>query len=212
MQNTSKITEKKFGDWTANYFFRKPVSIKGCKTRLYCNCTCICGKVKDVRADSLFDGSSKNCGCLRRNQIIKQNTTHGMVGTRIYRIWNNMKQRCNNPNATEYERYGGRGIKVCKEWEDDFNSFYEWAIKNGYSDNLTIERNDINKNYEPNNCKWITLQEQLKNTSRTVFITYKGVTKCAMDWCKELELHNNVVIRKYRKGLPIEEVLSRKSI
>ena len=116
-----------------------------------------------------------------------------------------MKDRCFNFHNPEYKHYGGRGITVCNEWLD-FSSFKEWAESNGYTNKLTIERIDFNGNYCKENCKWITLSEQLKNTSRTVFITFKGETLCANDWCKRFGLPNNSVIRRYRKGLPLEEV------
>lgn len=125
--------------------------------------------------------------------------------TRLSRIFNGMKVRCFNSHNPEYKHYGGRGITVCNEWLD-FNSFKEWAESNGYANKLTIERIDFNGNYCKENCKWIPLSEQLKNTSRTVFITFKGETLCAKDWCKRFGLPNNSVIRRYRKGLPLEEV------
>jgi hypothetical protein len=121
-----------------------------------------------------------------------------------------MKDRCSNKNNKEYKHYGGKGVRVIEEWHN-FKNFKEWALSHGYSSTLTIERIDIAGNYEPSNCKWIPLSEQLKNTSRTVHITYKGTTKCAMDWCKELGLPNNVVIARFRAGLPIEAVFAKRS-
>lgn len=91
--------------------------------------------------------------------------THGLIKTRLYRIWSNMKTRCFNPKATRFERYGARGIKVCDEWKNDFQAFYNWALSHEYVDNLTIDRIDVNGNYEPSNCRWVTYTEQNKNKS-----------------------------------------------
>lgn len=99
--------------------------------------------------------------------------THCLSGTRLHRIWKNMRTRCNNPNRKGYKNYGGRGIKVCDEW-NDFVEFHEWAISNGYKDGLTIERKDVNKGYSPDNCTWITAVDQAKNRTTSVKVFYKG--------------------------------------
>ena len=106
-------------------------------------CLCDCGNTKVVDAPSLRRGLSTSCGCISR--------THGGFGTRPYRIWANMLNRCRNPNVPAYKDYGGRGITVCEQWTD-FAAFSVWALANGYADNLTIERKDVNGNYEPGNC------------------------------------------------------------
>ncbi len=101
------------------------------------------------------------------------NKTHGLTGTRIYRIWKCMRTRCNNPNRREWKNYGGRGIKLCPEW-DNFLNFYEWAMANGYDDSLTIERKDVDKGYEPDNCCWIPMKEQALNRTNSLELIYKG--------------------------------------
>lgn len=171
----------------------------------YALCVCDCGVEKKVRMDHLQSGGTKSCGCQKYKNKKNIHIKHNSSKTRLYKIWIGVKQRCFNKNNAEYKNYGGRGITVCKEWLD-FSVFKEWAISNGYADNLTIERVDVNGDYCEQNCKWIPLSEQLKNTSRSVFITFNGETLCANDWCKRFGLPNNSVIRRYRKGLPLEEV------
>lgn len=112
---------------------------------------------------------------------------HGLTGTRIYRIWSNMKRRCFNPNAEHYNRYGGRGITVCDEWKNDFMSFYNWSMENGYQEDLTIDRIDNDGNYEPLNCRWATNKEQENNRgSFNINVTYKGKTQTLMQWSEEI--------------------------
>ena len=128
-------------------------------------CKCDCGNITHpIKGTSLRDGTTKSCGCLANEP---KNIIHGQGGTRLYVIWDNMNQRCRNPKRKEYKNYGGRGITVCDEWKGKFLPFYEWAISHGYSDDLTIERIDVNGNYEPSNCRWITIQEQQKNRRNT---------------------------------------------
>lgn len=131
------------------------------KHRTYYILRCDCGNIVSVRKDCWESGSTKACGCLYE--------THGQAKgehTRLYNIYHGMKKRCYNPKSKSYKYYGGRGINVCDEWLCDFIAFYKWAIDNGYKDNLTIERIDVNGNYEPNNCKWVTMDEQHKNTRK----------------------------------------------
>lgn len=121
-------------------------------------CRCECGKETEVVGVNLTKGVTRSCGCLRGRP-----KNSGMTHTRIYHIWYNMKRRCYNPKDRNYKNYGGRGIKVCDEWLNDFQAFYDWAMSNGYSDDLTIDRINVNGNYEPTNCRWATIAEQQAN-------------------------------------------------
>lgn len=199
MTDLKQYIGKRYGHWTVKDSTRQ-------KGRLYFICQCDCGTIKPVCADGVISGRSTNCGCSK-----KYHTKHAHSKDRLYRIYLGMKQRCNNENSQSYKNYGGRGIQICKEWNEDFMKFFNWAMSHGYSEELTIDRIDVNGNYEPSNCRWLTRAEQLKNTRKTVLITYNGITKCAMDWCKELGLKNNVVIHRVKSGLPVEQVLAKQS-
>lgn len=135
--------------------------IKNHKT--YWNCKCKCGKETIVYSDKLKTGHTKSCGCLKRQKTIERNYRHGLYGTRLYSIWHDMNTRCYYEKTKCYKYYGGRGITICDEWKNNFVNFYNWAINNGYKDNLSIDRIDVNGNYEPSNCRWATMQEQQLN-------------------------------------------------
>lgn len=139
---------------------------------------------------------------------------HGMYKTRLYNIWRNMKSRCNTPSASKYYLYGGRGIKVCDEWKNDFMSFYNWAMTNGYRDDLTIDRINPDGNYEPNNCRWATYKEQNSHLSgnatkqfEEVIIEYKGEKLNMTEWAKKLNMKPKTLHTRYERGWSIERML-----
>ena len=131
-------------------------------------CICDCGKEIVATSGNLRNGHHISCGCLaaERMSVIGQNGTHRESRSRLYRVWSGMKNRCLNPKATKYEIYGGKGVKVCPEWLQSFENFRDWAMANGYTDNLTIDRIDGNGNYEPSNCRWTSYSEQNKNRNK----------------------------------------------
>jgi hypothetical protein len=133
------------------------------KKRKYYLVECSCGNEKWILAQNVKNGRTKSCGCISTELKVKATTKHGMHKTRIYQTYHDMKDRCLNSNNPRYHRYGGRGIIICERWLSSFENFYEWAVSNGYSDTLTIERVNNDGNYCPENCKWATMEEQLKN-------------------------------------------------
>lgn len=157
-------------------------------------CKCDCGNVVSVRSSSLNDGNTSGCGCRLYDTGEKQRTyKHGMSKDRLYVIWSDMKDRCNNPNTPTYKHYGGRGITVCDEWNasDGFVSFRDWAIANNYMDGLTIDRIDNNKGYSPDNCRWVTTKEQALNTRRNHRIAFNGKNLTITEWADELGFNRN---------------------
>ena len=131
-------------------------------------CQCDCGNFTFVKSNSLYSGGTKSCGCLAGRGNWKEGVDmHGLRNTRLYGVWHSMFSRCCNKNSRGYKNYGGRGISICEEWHH-FINFYQWALETGYDQDApkgqcTLDRIDVNGNYEPKNCRWITIQEQARN-------------------------------------------------
>lgn len=160
------ITGKKFGKLTVLVRTSLRAADGRSSNRLFI-CECDCGEIILINGGNLVTGNTISCGCEHRKVVKEVSSTHSMSKDRIYKIWAGIKVRCYNNKCESYFRYGGRGIKVCDEWKDDFMNFYNWAMNNGYKDDLTIDRIDVNGNYEPDNCKWIPLCEQSWNKRNT---------------------------------------------
>lgn len=135
-------------------------------------------------------------------------TKHNMCRTRLYHIWNGIKMRCLNPKNISYRYYGAKGVTVCSEWANDFKAFYEWAMANGYKDNLSIDRIDSNGNYCPENCRWATVKEQQSNTSYNVWLSYNGETHTVMEWAEKIGVSANMIYKRLYRGWDIEKTLT----
>lgn len=175
-------------------------------------CRCDCGNEKIVPSVYLSSGSTKSCGCLYDENSKKPHNLHpkfknrdiGISNSRIYKIYRGMIGRCRK-NYYAHKRYYDRGIKVCDEWlgKDGFYNFYEWAIDNGYSEDLTIDRINNDGNYEPSNCRWVTMKEQENNRSDNVIIKYMGEEKTLKQWCEYLGLSYEMVRARKRRGFTV---------
>lgn len=134
---------------------------------------------------------------------------HNLTGSRIYNIYCSMKQRCFYKKNNRFQNYGGRGITICDEWKNDFMSFYNWAMDNGYKDNLTIDRINNDGNYEPNNCRWVEEKTQAKNRRNNIIIEYNGKNYCLKDLCKKLNLKYATIYRRLKLNIPLEQALKK---
>lgn len=156
-------------------------------------CECKCGNIVTVSRNKLVSGNTKSCGCYQRYRAKTDNTVHGLYGTRLHRIYYGIKQRCYNQNNPEYKNYGGRGISMCEEWLSNFMNFYNWALENDYSDELTIDRINNDGNYEPGNCRWATRKQQSFNRSDNRYIECNGKIQTLVEWERETGISRRVI-------------------
>lgn len=170
-------------------------------------CKCDCGNTKEIAAPSLVSGRTQSCGCLSKERTRIACTKHGGLNTRLYRIWRNMKSRCACSSAAKHFNYGGKGITVCEEW-NEFSAFREWALSNGYTDNLTIDRKDSSKGYTPENCRWATTKEQNNNTSQNHILDYNNFSGTIAQWAERIGLPYKVLSERIRREWTIERALN----
>lgn len=168
------------------------------KNRAVWKCKCSCGVIKNIAGTHLVSGNTKSCGCLHKDVT----TTHGGTYTRLYTIWTSMLGRCRN---TKRKNYGEKGIKVCDEWINSFYEFEKWSLENGYAANLTLDRKQNDKNYEPENCRWITQKEQLYNTKRNILVDIDGEKLNTHQILQKYKVNRSAVYHILRKKLSTEE-------
>ena len=162
-------------------------------------CLCVCGSTTITEGAKLRKGIAKSCGCKRGVLKISTMNTHGKTNTRLYRIWHSMKSRCDY-DFKGSERYRGRGIKVCSDWNDSFYKFYDWAISNGYSDFLTIDRIDSNGNYEPSNCRWADKLTQDNNRRSNKTLEINGESRTIAEWSRISRVKYETIRSRISRG------------
>lgn len=169
---------------------------------------CSCGNMHIAYGRSVRSGNTQSCGCLNRERLLKRLTKHGLSKTRIYSIFQGMYQRCYDKNNKHFKDYGARGINICDEWLSGFKNFYDWAMNNGYTDQLSIDRIDNNKGYSPNNCRWVTSATQVRNTRRNIIVNIDGERKTVAEWAAKLGVSPYTIYSKIkRKGIDPAKVI-----
>lgn len=166
---------------------------------MYWNCICKCGKETVTKGTHLKSGNTKSCGCYR-DELYKINAAGSRRKNKLYRVWQQIRYRCYNPKVAPYKNYGGRGIRVSEEWRNNFDEFYEWAMRNGYKDGLEVDRIDNNGDYGPNNCRLADRKTQLNNTRRNVFIEFDGKKLTIAQWSQITGINRTTLSYRLRKG------------
>lgn len=172
--------------------------------RNYFVCKCDCGNTTEIRANHLLNDNQYSCGCIRTKY------KDAVIGTAIYNTWNRMMHRCYDVKNHKFKRYGQRGIKVCDEWKNNYDNFYNWSINSGFRIGLSIDRIDNDGNYEPSNCRWATRKQQMNNTSRNRCITFNNETHTLAEWSELLQIKYGTICSRLHRGKPISQVLAKK--
>lgn len=181
------------------------------KTKMYerdlgALCRCDCGTERVVAIRCIVKGYSQSCGCANIEASIRKNTRHGAFKTRLYRIWRGMKERCHNPNAPAYSRYGGRGITVCKRWHD-FRNFRADTMRT-YRDNLTLDRINNNGPYSPKNCRWVTAEVQGNNRNNNNVLEFNGERMTCSQWARKLGMREITLSKRIHAGWSVRKALT----
>lgn len=204
MRTAMDLTGRNFGRWQVLRFV--------CKTDFarfwLCRCECESRTERLINQNNLLSGASRSCGCLQKETIRRIRKTHGKSNHPLYQIWQGMRSRCHKPNDRDYRHYGARGIIVCERWHD-FELFLE-DMESGWTKGLTIERKDVNGNYEPSNCCWITQSQQAQNTRRIIFVETPWGLLTATQAAKMVGINLTVFLARYRRGWPSHRLFSPK--
>lgn len=196
------LTGQRFGRLTV---ISRTQNTKKGQTRWLCRCDC--GNESIVTGANLRNGNTRSCGCLHRAQLVafgKAAKKHGEYGTRLYRIYRGIITRCTNHNDSRFHYYGKRGIALCPEWRNSFETFRDWALANGYTDKLTIDRIDNNGNYCPENCRWITQAKQTRNTCRNRIINGKTIA----EWSELNGIPYKSLWKRLKNNWPLERAIT----
>lgn len=174
--------------------------------RSMCICRCDCGNTKTVLDFNLKNGSTKSCGCMKCDALSAKATTHGLANHPLYIVWNRMKSRCKSRDPAKAKTYLNRGITVCTEW-DDFKNFYDDMIET-WVPGLTIDRIDNNLGYSRSNCRWASLKEQARNTTRNRFLEHNGIVKTAIEWSEIYKISYPSLLTRLNKGWSVYKSLT----
>ena len=207
---------KQYGNWTVISYSHFKERTYFCNTRKkmrnskehFLKVKCKCGVVRTVRPQPLKSGKSKGCGCEGNHTKTQFKSTHGKTNTRLYRIFLNMKERCYDEKSKDFKRYGSRGIKICDEWLNDFEAFYDWSMSNGYKNNLSIDRINNDGDYHPKNCRWADGRVQSNNRRSSVFLEYKEKRLTVTEWARLLNVKADTLHRRKRNGWTDEEIIT----
>lgn len=211
MKNKIEVIEgQKYGKLT----IIKEVSPIGSKRRILCKCDC--GNIKEYSMDRVIHGRTRSCGCLRNEMFLTHRNNNGTSKypkeareSKLLGIWYSMKERCYTKNSSGYRKYGEKGITICDEWKNDFMAFYNWALANGYSDKLTIDRIDYRGNYEPSNCRWADIRTQANNKSNVRKYEYNGELHTMTEWSEIMNINYGALWERLNVlGWSIEKALT----
>lgn len=212
MQKRRNLIGEQFGRWTVIDSAPDKVTASGYHNIMW-RCRCKCGTIKEVRGKSLLYGDSTSCGCFAKENMSNATSKHHGFGTRLYNVWDSMRQRCRNPRNHAYRHYGGRGISICKEW-NDFSNFRMWAMANGYDADAefgkcTIDRIDCNGDYSPTNCRWTDVRTQANNKRDSIWLEYKGKHLPLTKWAEIVGLDYTTLWKRYKLGKTPEQILHK---
>jgi hypothetical protein len=171
-------------------------------------CECACGGIKTIRANDLRIGYTQSCGCLHKEAIKLSNHrkgVHGKSPRRLYRVWQAMKDRCYRPGNIGFHLYGGRGIKVCRQWKNNFLAFRKWALQNGYRDNLWLDRIKNHKGYSPENCRFLTPKDSTSNRRCTKRFRFRGCNRTVPEIAELVGMKSPTLNARLRHGMPIDQ-------
>ena len=173
-------------------------------------CKCDCGNEVIVQGTCLRNGNTKSCGCLRIENSKSKTVKHNLTKHRIYNIYIHIKQRCNKPKCKQYKWYGAKGIQICEEWEKDFINFYNWAMANGYKENLSIDRINVNGNYEPSNCRWVDMKTQQNNRGNNFRVKINNQTHTLPEWAEIYKISIHTIRTRLARGWKVQEAITTK--
>lgn len=203
MAKAKDLTGQRFGRLTV---IRRAENSKRGHAKWFC--VCDCGKQVIVWGTSLQTGNTKSCGCYAKEKQREQHLIHSGNGTRLYRTWMSMKRRCDTSTVKNYADYGGRGINVCDEWLHNFEAFRNWSLENGYADDLTIDRINVDGDYCPDNCRWSTQLEQQNNKRNNHYEVFNGETHTLAEWQKITGIPQATIRGRLKRGWTIERALT----